>query len=77
VRKYRARKATTLPPQIASPIPLQSPPPMAPISLEQREQQLDKELQLDYKSWPRWRMFMDKPCARRFSILQSAYRAMQ
>ena len=34
------------------------------------------EIQLDYESWPRRRMFIDKPCQRRMQILQEAFKAL-
>ncbi|KAG0125312.1 hypothetical protein HOY82DRAFT_616774 [Tuber indicum] len=35
-----------------------------------------EELQMDYKSWPRRRMFGIKPCLRPSQILQAAFKAM-
>jgi len=34
------------------------------------------EMLLDYKAWPRRRMFIDQPCQRRLQILQEVFKAM-
>ena len=83
VRKFRARQALAQAQSLASPIHPVIVHPVPPVSAESNPQSpgesvntVDIELALDYKPWPRRRMFVNQGCPRRLEILEKAYKAM-